>query len=504
MTRRSNFVALSFLVLASGCAIVSDAKWPEPIPENELDRVFTPQDLARDLADARAFIETVHPAPYQRVAKEQIDVAEKAALAGIDKTLTRREFAPRLERFLAAYGDGHTGGGFPNEDFSKFARTGGRFVPFDAVLDGDAVRAEPVYEAVKDLAAGDRLVAIDGKPIEEWVARLAETSSGPSDWRRAQATTNLRAGLWLEGVVPPVDVVWEKADGRIVERSLQGIIWHARDEGSARANADFDFRVLDGHVGLIDFRRMNGRDEWLEFLEATFRRVKDENLAGVIVDLRANGGGNSVLGSDLLEYLTDRPYKMAARKDWKSSGPCREFLKARVSAWVRWLPLQWFHPIGWKFWGAEEGEIVAFESEEMHPAPANDAPLRFHGPCVFLIGPRTFSSALMLADAVKTSRLATTMGEETAECPTGYGEVIPFRLPRTRLVMQVSTARFVRANGNAEDGSGVEPDVEVKPNAEDIARGIDTALEAARRAILERRLTVPVAPPASLPARGRG
>lgn len=483
-----------------GCTIVGEPKWPDPVPDAELDRTFTKSDLAEDLADARAFIELVHPAPYERAPKERIDAAQAAAVAGVDRPLSRREFAPRMMRFLAAFEDGHTSGGFPSEDLWRFAKTGGRFVPFDAVVDGDAVRVDPVYEPVKDLAPGDRLLALDGRPIDAWIAQLAETQSGPPELARAQATRDLKSLLWCEGARTPIDVAWEKADGRRVERSLQGVIWHNRGEGVARANPSFEFRVLDGGVGLIDYRGMNDADAWQAFLERTFTRLRDERLRGLVVDLRQNGGGNSTRGVELLEYLTDRPYKMAARKEWKMSAAYRDFMKARVHPAIRWLPLQWFHPLGRKMWGADEGEIVTFDSESMQPAPDADVPLRFHGPCVFLIGPRTFSSALMLADAVKTFSLATTMGEETAECPTGFGEVMPHVVPHTRLQFQVSSARWVRASGDLRDRRGVVPQIEVKESSEDLARGVDTALEAARRFVLDASLS---APPASAPARGR-
>ena len=91
----------------------------------------------------------------------------------------------------------------------------------------------------------------------------------------------------------------------------------------------------------------------------------------------------------------------------------------------------------------------------------------------------------MLANAVADYDLATLIGEETAETPNSFGEVYSFDLPHTRLSVGVSTARFVRANGDAEDRGGVRPDIAVVATSEDERRGIDAALERARRWITD-------------------
>jgi C-terminal processing protease CtpA/Prc len=50
------------------------------------------------------------------------------------------------------------------------------------------------------------------------------------------------------------------------------------------------------------------------FLKETFTGIKAHEPAGLIVDLRNNGGGDSRLGNQLLSYLTDAPYVMSGGK----------------------------------------------------------------------------------------------------------------------------------------------------------------------------------------------
>jgi C-terminal processing protease CtpA/Prc len=81
-----------------------------------------------------------------------------------------------------------------------------------------------------------------------------------------------------------------------------------------------------------------------------------------------------------------------------------------------------------------------------------------------LIGRQTFSSAVDLADAIKTYKLATLVGEETGGRPNGFGEAYVFRLPKSQLAVSVSSARFIRASGDTADHRGVVPDVAAGPS----------------------------------------
>jgi C-terminal processing protease CtpA/Prc len=104
----------------------------------------------------------------------------------------------------------------------------------------------------------------------------------------------------------------------------------------------------------------------------------------------------------------------------------------------------------------------------------------FDGPVCVLIGGGTFSSAVDLADAIKTYRLATVIGEETGGRPSSFGEVYDFRTPIAGFLVGVSSAEFVRANGDTTDRRGVMPDIAVHRSAEDVRVGRDPAIERAR------------------------
>jgi hypothetical protein len=93
---------------------------------------------------------------------------------------------------------------------------------------------------------------------------------------------------------------------------------------------------------------------------------------------------------------------------------------------------------------------------------------------------------MMLADAARTYDLMRTIGQPTGGVPNALGDIGPFQLPNSRIVVPFSQKMFVRASGDESDLGPVLPHIEVAPIA-----GRDAALERAiqeiRRMEAERR-----------------
>jgi hypothetical protein len=266
------------------------------------------------------------------------------------------------------------------------------------------------------------------------------------------------------------------------------------------------FSVLPDGIGYLDFVRMDShyRPRWREFLQQTFAAIHAQKLTGLIIDLRANSGGDSQLGDDLLAYLTDKPYRPIASKAWRFSAPyvaqmnpvdpwgfalaevditqepppdikallaqrppraLRIALHERAPSQTRHIlerhAPHWLETDGTV---GEERETLTISGSRIVP-PA-EMPLRFRGPVVFLIGPDTFSSAVILANVVEDFQLASLIGEETKPC-NQFGEPCFVDLPHSRLRLGIATAQFVRANGDASSRRGVIPSIPVSPSHRD-------------------------------------
>jgi hypothetical protein len=364
--------------------------------------------------------------------------------------------------------------------------------PCDVVWDGHELRVRRTAVVTEDGAfgPGTRLTRIDDQPVEDLVGRFLAERSGESEAFLADGVEgSFPVHLWLAGIEAPYRLHFESRlePGRIVGITAPGMPWGSVPRGrgtEAGESGPWSYSRLDDGTAYLDIRSLGDRDAFGDFLDATFDDLALRPPPGIIVDLRQNGGGNSQLGDDLLDEITDIRWRQFSRKDWKASERYREFLGKFIPAWLRWLPVQYAHPRMRRYWTTPDGELAVYDIDFVEPSRN---PRRFDGPVIFLVGPGTFSSATSLAAAVKDYELAVLMGSETGGLPGGFGEIYPFDLPNTHLAAQVSSARFIRPNGALADGHGVRPDLPVPVNPQ-VA---DNVLDAAQAWIAKQAVTVP-------------
>jgi hypothetical protein len=121
------------------------------------------------------------------------------------------------------------------------------------------------------------------------------------------------------------------------------------------------------------------------------------------------------------------------------------------------------------------------DSRVIHPLlEVLKAHRRWNGRIYVLIGPETFSSAMMNAMVLKLKFRATLVGEPTGGKPGSYGEVKSLTLPNSKLVILYSTRYFAADKGM--DGPSLFPDIAAGMSRADLLAGRDPALDAAIQA----------------------
>ena len=188
----------------------------------------------------------------------------------------------------------------------------------------------------------------------------------------------------------------------------------------------------------------SGLESFADFFEQAFTTFQERNVRTLVIDLRKNSGGNSLVGDELLRYVTDQPYRMFARIEAKLSRPLLDQLQQ----------------VGKTLSSDVTASVGKFEIAEPPLVAPPPTPLRFGGDVFVLTGSCTASSATDFAAVVKDFGLGTIVGEETGGLPTHVGNSVILTLPETGLELRVSSMYFVRP-GDFDDGRGVLPDCEV-------------------------------------------
>jgi Peptidase family S41 len=458
---------------------------PPALPPSAVGSTITRDDAVSDVDALFHTIEDVHPDLYANRPRDSVIAARARIVAALPSSLSRAELWMRLAPLVAALGDGHTSIAMPREEARRMQTEGALVFPPSVVRDdaGQVIISAALLRE-PDLREGDRVLSLNGLGADSLLGAWMNESSGESDrFRAAQVTSAFRDYVVIHGIRAPYTLVTERSDGTrhsislpgITQDSLRAIV--ARNRVSRTTASNFTYQLAAPHVGYMDFRSMAGNLESFKTdIAAMFGRVTADSDRVLIVDLRANGGGDSRLGDEFLRYVTTAPYRMSAAKAWKMSAEYRGYLKTFLPTPLRWIHAWSFNSLGRQLMKGPDGTIVTFP--EAPTAHATAQPF-FSGRMCVLIGPQTFSSATDFADAIKTYHLGTLIGEETGGRPNGFGEAYIFRLPHSQLAVSVSSALFVRASGDTTDHRGVVPDVVVTPADSDRRAGRDPVVERA-------------------------
>ena len=502
--------AAAAILLSSGCSRSTFTQNPyQAIPrstQEQIAQVHPPEALQADLEAIVALHERTNPNPYLRVSKESIRALADRLKTSIDRPMTRREFLPVVMELQAGYRSDHYGQGVPREDLEAAHARGERLLPFRAEPRDDQLIVIAVADGEPAIEPGDTIARIGGVSAAHHLARLrALVPEETVRYQDTQIRERYRTLAWAAGVTLPTQVEVIRPDGSRRTVTVEGVGEGVGDSArktertaATRAFANtrgepprevlvnsppFQALLLPGEppaaapVALIEFPTMSGPlgSQWDKFLDQAIAAINERGATGLIVDIRENGGGNSALGDALLARLGDRPYRMASRIVWRKSAESDELFRLSTKPMWRWLmfALPLFVP---DYAALKHGEDLTLEA---HAASRPRVEPRFEGPTSLLIGERTFSSAMLLADAARTYDLMLTVGQPTGGVPNALGDIGPFTLPNSRIVVSFSQKLFIRASGDASDLVPVRPHIQVAPVA-----GRDATLE---RAVIEIR-----------------
>ena len=150
----------------------------------------------------------------------------------------------------------------------------------------------------------------------------------------------------------------------------------------------FRLELLPDHTALLTLSSFAWPDKarFLAFTHDAFGRMRAAGTKTLIIDVRANGGGNDEMWIEgVLPYLANKPYRWASRfrKRVVVADPARH---------------------------EAVGDIVDGEVETWIP-PQPDNPLRFAGKVYVLVGAATYSSAVVFSNVVQDFAFGTIAGQ---------------------------------------------------------------------------------------------
>jgi len=489
-------------------------------PEQGSKQTLSSTKLLEDVEVLRRIYETAHPGLYRYNTRTQLDAHFATLRTEFAKERTLAEAYLAFSRFLANIKCGHSYPNFYNQPKAVAASlfSGKNRVPFlFRWIDRRMVITRDLTPGGV-LKPGTAVLSIDGHPVDEILARLMPIAraDGGNDAKRVAYLEvrgkdryeafdiyfpllypDIGETLDLE-VRPPGAGMSTRLSVVSLEPASRAAL--GKEEQAPGQGADrtlWRFEVLPGGVSYL---RMPGwalydsKWDWKGFLDRGVDELIAREAPGLIVDLRDNEGGLDV-GNVLIERIAKAPVRSGGMLRFTRYRRLPRDLVRYLSTWDD----------SFKDWGEkaipdQDGffRLTRYD-DDAEGDLIKPRGRRYEGKLVVLVNAANSSATFQFARLVKENQLGTLVGQPTGGNLRGIngGAFFFATLPNSRIEVDLPLIASFPAAHPLPDGqklpfldvpdAGVEPDVLVPPSADDIARGVDTELEAARVFLAEKR-----------------
>jgi hypothetical protein len=383
------------------------------VPKTEPLRTITKEQWRADLAYFARELPKRHLNAFHAISREQFDAAVKELDANI-ATAGDDAIVVGLSRITAMVGDGHTGVHIP----PNWHRLAIQIQPF-----GEEWRVTRVTEATRSIL-GAKVTAIGGMAIAEVARRL--TALTPQDELAPLQRFTVVAKIHIAEVLHGLGIT-KSAD----EATLTVV-------GDDGATADVVVRAIPIQA--------QAQQAWVSVAAETPLSRRDPQSAFVVQNLPEQKA--VYVNWRRYDDLSDNAAKLWQLVD--STDPAKIVIDLRQNDGGDFK-------VGRRYMVSE----VARRAAKIKP--------------IVLIGPRTFSAAMVNAIDFRNDAHALLAGETIGEKPNSYSENDEFTLPASHLMVSYSTRLYKFVPDGAPNV--VEPDQRVEQTWVDVKAGRDAALE---------------------------
>ncbi|MEZ4641791.1 MAG: S41 family peptidase [Chloroflexota bacterium] len=402
--------------------------------------LLSPEDMRYDLDELFHRLETTHPNPYMHRPKSEVDRERQRIYDELAQPLTMIDFFKKVAPLVNSLGDYHTQV-LPPNDVQMLVVTSERFFPLNIQMVGKQAYITANYSANATIPLGAELLAINGIPLTTIQSEIENYFPPGRHLGSPQ--------LWLLfGSLPSYQItILPSAAGTPTTQTIVGIT-NAEVMSSDAATSyipvePVTYATLPGEsIGVLTLNTFGAGLG--PSLKTAFAQIQADGVQHLILDVRTNSGGYYEQLQSLMDYLTERPY--------------------------RWCSQLYLPPFG----GYGSGDPRETDCEVIQPFATNE---RYEGKLYLLLGPDTFSAAIILATILQDYDLALLIGEETGDSASFCAQIPSemLALPRTGLLYNCSRSCQVRPSG-VRDDQPVVPDIIVKTTIADEIANYDPVM----------------------------
>lgn len=452
------------------------------------------EQLLQDFEILTKALEETHTGLYWYTSKEEYNMLKEQISKGLkkDSALSELEFYHRIAPLITLTREDHCDISLSQKTAQDLHKNGKYFPYLIKFIDQKAYLFNHKNPSGKDLN-GYELLEINGKSVKTIIDQLFNTFASDgyilsSKYRwlddvgfSNHYATTINSSPEKFTLLVRKNATSSPTTSEVVPTTARKLaIDFEKFKRSSTTKSDYpaELKIQQDYALLIletfsnsDYEKKHG--SFGKFIDNCFYQIKKSGVQNLIIDVRANGGGNEGNEDYLFSYLTNKPYSKYSyvesntiscsyfqHTDYASEKEKQEFEQTMKEEYE-------LHPVTGKYRRKKSIE---------KPTPPQENP--FMGNLFILAGGVTYSGGAEFCSLVKHNRKAIFIGEEVGGGYYGNtsGYSFTLTLPNSKITVEVPIIRFVLDVDGQKLGTGTLPDFPIQPNINDFLNGIDTEL----------------------------
>ncbi len=499
MMKRYSFLCIVAWILLEACSSQRGAFNP--------DKKYDPVTLQQDYTIFRNILQEYHPSLYWFTPKDSMDYYFDNGYAQLTDSMTEPAFRNVLLNVITKIRCGHTSLRFSRK-YSKYLDTAHlRTFPlsFKVWQDSLAVIGN-LHPRDSILRRGTLVTSINGIPARKltdtFLNYLVTDGNALIGKYQTMSSRGSFGSLYrnVYGITPKFEVGYIDPFGQekvVTVSSFTPVRDTARKivgtqlpsprnpqpapapmpRFNANRNIQIDTTLSSAYMTVNTFSRGHGLRK---FFRISFREMRKLKIRNLVIDVRANGGGDPNLSTLLTKYVADHRFKIADSL----------YAIRRTGHYNKYIKNFFFYRLSLLFAARKKKDglyhFTYFEKHYYKPKRKN----HFNGDVYIITGGNSFSATTIFAKSVQHQKNVWIVGEETGG--GAYGNTawkIPdVKLPNTGIRFRLPLFRLVMDQAAVAAGRGLMPDIEAAPNVETIRRGIDPKSEKVKELIIRKNM----------------
>jgi len=388
--------------------------------------LLTPEQLRADLRFVQESIAATHPQPDFSADPAAVRQAYAYIVEQMQAPMSPDQAWRLLAMLNPLYADGHLAitPATPLAQSQAFLDAAGSFFPYEVSLDASgALRIRTQLGGAPSPLQGTRITSINSVPAGQIIADLMTRCHGDTAAFRASLLSQRWPFMYWKVLGAPASYALQFDNGQQLTVAGAATL-PAYLAGNGSFAQQFRFELLPGKAALLTINTFAWPDkpQFTAFTADAFRQMREAGVQTLLIDVRANGGGNDDMWIDgVLRYIADKPYR------WASTYR-KKVIKGRDSA-------------SEKLGEVIDGEIGSWQQPQLAD------PLHFAGATYLLMGRRTYSSAILLSNVMQDFGFGKVVGAAGQARTRQSGGTQRFVLPNSGLELGVPRLLFQRPSG---------------------------------------------------------